>query len=124
MEARDTEADFAIAFEAAARCEESEAWWAEGIGGGKRYAAVIEPVFEGGRSGRTAQGEVPFEDVVLKGMGGVVCGWVLGQFSGFFHFGRLARVFVSLDENSLLMRFMVGDFELKEPTVDMVAVMR
>lgn len=85
METANTQTDLTIAFEAAAGCEEAEAWWAEGVSRRQGYSAVVEAIGEGRGCGGTAKGEMPFEDVVFEGVGGIICRWVLGQFGGFFH---------------------------------------
>ena len=82
--ARNTQTDFPVDFEPARRSEEAEAGWFERVGGREDDPAVVDAVFEGGRGGRTAEGEVPFEEVGLEGRGGVVEGGLLGEFTGFF----------------------------------------
>jgi len=72
MEARDTKTDLAIAFEATAGSEESEAWWAERVCRWQRYSTMIETVCKGRGSRRAAEGEMPFKDVVFEGMCGVI----------------------------------------------------
>jgi hypothetical protein len=92
MEATDTKTDFTITFESAARREETKAWRTKWVGGWEGYSTVVEAVCERGGSRRAAKGEVPLEDIVLEGMGGIVWGWVLGEFGGFFHWRLLVAV--------------------------------
>lgn len=63
MVARDTQADFAVDFEAAGWGEEAEAGWAQGVGCGEDDAAVVDAASVG-RGGRGAgEREVPVVEV-------------------------------------------------------------
>ena len=80
----DTEADLAIDLEAAGGGQEAEVWGFERVGGGEDNAAVVDAVCVGGRRGGTAQGKVPFEEVVFLRRGVQVTGGVGLEFGGFF----------------------------------------
>lgn len=84
MVARDGQAYLAVDLEAARWRDEAERRRAEGVLRGQDDAAVVEAAGVGGGCGWTAEGEVPFEEVVFEGFGVVVGGGVGGEFGGFF----------------------------------------
>jgi len=82
--ARDAEADLAVDLEAAGGRQEAEGWRAQRVGGGQDDAPVVDAAGVGGGRGRAAEREVPFEEVGVERVGGVVGGGVGGEFGGFF----------------------------------------
>lgn len=72
MVATDAQADLAVGFEAAVRGGEAEGRRTERVCGRQYDAAMVEAVGID-RVGRPAQGEVPFEQVILERLGCVVC---------------------------------------------------
>lgn len=84
MMSRNTQTYLPVDFEAAGWSEEAEGWWFERVGGREDDAAVVDAAFEGGGSGCSADGEVPFEEVCFEGCGVVVWGGGGGEFGGFF----------------------------------------
>ena len=64
----DGEADLAVDFEAAGGGEEAERWRTERVGWGEDDAAVVGSAAVG-CGGRTAQSEVPFEEIGFEGCG-------------------------------------------------------
>lgn len=79
MVSRDTQADLAVDFEAARRCEEPEGRRAEGVGWWKEDAAVVDAVGVRGWWWGAGEGEVPVVEVGVGDWGGgEVGGWVCG----------------------------------------------
>lgn len=82
MVSRDGEADLPVDFEPARRREEPEGRRTQRVSRGEDDAAVVDARGEGG-VWRTAQGEVPFEQVGLQGDRVEVEGRGGGEFLGF-----------------------------------------
>jgi hypothetical protein len=68
----DTQANLAIGFEATGRCEETKGWRSKRVGWREDNAPVVDAVSVRGFGGST-EGEMPFEEVCLKGDGVIVC---------------------------------------------------
>lgn len=71
-----------VDLKSACRCKESKTWRAQRIGGRQDDAAVVDAIFEG-RGGRTADGEVPGEEVFFGWRGVEVGGRLKREFLGF-----------------------------------------
>lgn len=82
MVAADAETDLAVHLEAATGGEEAEGWRAEGVGRRKDDSAMVYPRGVYGR-GRSAECEVPGEEVCFCGKGVEVRGGSRGEFCGF-----------------------------------------
>ena len=59
------QANFTVNLEAASRGEKAKGWRAERVCGWQYYAAVIYAAVIRGRFGGSAQGEMPFKEVVF-----------------------------------------------------------
>jgi len=72
----------AVHLEAPARRHKTEAGRAEGVVRREGYAPVVDAIRVRGAR-RSAQGEVPLEEVFVERGGMVVFCWVFGEFVGF-----------------------------------------
>jgi len=123
MMARYRKADLSVHFKAAAGSEKPEGRRPQGIGHGENYTAMVEAAGIRRRGRRTAQREMPLEEIRFQRFGVVVRGRVRRELGGFFNCLKSIEGFTcGARENSwrIRIRLMVGFFELNWPTVDMV----
>lgn len=73
MVSRYAEADFAVDLEAACRGEEAKGWRTQGILRRQDNAAVVDAAGVGRGLWRTANGEMPLEQVLFQWLGMVIC---------------------------------------------------
>ena len=91
-----TKTNLPIRLEPAAGCQEAETWRPQGICGRENYAAVVNAVVVRPFGGLgacccgarvtawwAAKCEVPFEEVVVEGCGGVIRARAAGEFGSF-----------------------------------------
>ncbi len=89
---RNGQANLAIDFKATGWCQEAEHRWFERIGGRKNDSAMVIAICEGG-GWRTAESEVPIEEVRIGGWSCVVVGrWRRREFLCFADFVVLVLI--------------------------------
>jgi hypothetical protein len=83
MVSTNTQTNLTINFEAPARCEEAEGWRAQRVGRRQDNSPVVDAFIEGGVR-RSADGEVPVEQVCVGGWSClIVRGWGVGELGSF-----------------------------------------